>query len=142
MKSLSAFLAQNAKKIENTTFVASKRFVDPETGEAVPWEICCITAAENQAIRKACMRMVPVPGKKGQFTQEFDATGYLSKVAVRCTLFPNLNDAELQQSYGVMGAEQLITTMLTPAEFEDYSAMVLQANGFQTGEEMVEEAKN
>lgn len=35
-----------------------------------------------------------------------------------------------------------ITTMLTPAEFEDYSTKVLQVNGFQSGDEMVEEAKN
>lgn len=111
-KNLTAFLAQNAKKIDNVTFIASDRFVDPDTGEAMPWEICCITAAENAGLRKACMRTVPVPGRKGQFTQDFDANAYLAKVAVRCTVFPNLNDAELQQSYGIMGAEQLITTML------------------------------
>lgn len=40
------------------------------------------------------------------------------------------------------GAEQLITTMLTPAEFEDFSTKVLQVNGFQTGDELVAEAKN
>lgn len=141
-KNLTAFLAQNAKKIDNVTFIASDRFIDPDTCEAMPWEICCITAAENAGLRKACMRTVPVPGRKGQFTQDFDANAYLAKVAVRCTVFPNLNDAELQQSYGVMGAEQLITTMLTPAEFEDYSTKVLQVNGFQSGDEMVEEAKN
>ena len=141
-KNLSAFLAQNAKKIDNVSYVASDRFVDPETGEPVPWEICCITAAENSAIRRTCMRTIPVPGRKGQFTQDFDANAYLSKVSVRCTVFPNLNDAELQNSYGAMGAEQLLATMLTPAEFEDYSTKVLQVNGFQTGEEMVAEAKN
>lgn len=107
-KNLTAFLAQNAKKIDNVTFIASDRFVDPDTGEAMPWEICCITAAENAGLRKACMRTVPVPGRKGQFTQDFDANAYLAKVAVRCTVFPNLNDAELQQSYGVMGAEALL----------------------------------
>jgi len=141
-KNLTAFLAQNAKKIDNVQYVASDRFVDPDTGAAMPWEICCITAAENSAIRKSCMRTVQVPGRKGQFTQDFDANAYLAKVSVRCTVFPNLNDAELQQSYGAMGAEQLITTMLTPAEFEDYSTKVLEVNGFQSGEEMVAEAKN
>ncbi len=141
-KNLTAFLAQNAKKIDNVQYVASDRFVDPDTGEAMPWEICCITAAENSAIRKSCMRTVQAPGRKGQFTQDFDANAYLAKVSVRCTIFPNLNDAELQQSYGAMGAEQLITTMLTPAEFEDYSTKVLEVNGFQSGEEMVAEAKN
>ena len=71
--------------------------------------------------RQACMRTVPVPGRKGQFTQDFDANAYLAKVAVRCTVFPNLNDAELQQSYGVMGAEQLITTM--PVSYTHLSAI-------------------
>lgn len=141
-KNLTAFLAQNAKKIDNVVFTASDRFVDPETGGAIPWEICCITAAENASIRKACMKTVPIPGRKGQYTQEFDANAYLAKVSVRCTVFPNLNDAELQQSYGVMGAENLLSTMLTPAEFEDYSTKVLEVNGFQTSDEMVEEAKN
>ena len=141
-KTLTAFLSQNAKKVDNVTYVASNRFVDPETNKSVPWEICCITAAENVALRKSCMHMIQVPGKKGQFTQDFDANAYLAQVAVRCTVFPNLNDAELQKSYGVMGAEQLITTMLTPAEFEDYSTKVLQANGFQSTDEMIEEAKN
>ena len=141
-KNLTAFLAQNAKKIDNVTFTASERFTDPATGGPMPWEICCITAAETAAIRKSCMRSVPVPGRKGQFTQDFDVNAYLAKVSARCTVFPNLNDAGLQQSYGVMGAEQLITTMLTPAEFEDYSTKVLNVNGFQSGEEMVDEAKN
>lgn len=142
VKNLSAFFAQNAKKIDNISFTASERFVDPETGAPMPWEICCITAAENSALRRACMRTIPVPGRKGQFTQDFDANAYLAKVSVRCTVFPNLNDAELQASYGVNGAEQLLATMLTPAEFEDYSTKVLEVNGFQSGEEMVEEAKN
>lgn len=140
-KDLSAFLAQNAKKIENVHFAASNRFVD-ENGKPIEWEICCITAAENANIRKACMRSVPVIGKKGQYTQEFDANAYLALAAARCTVFPNLNDGELMASYHVNGAADLLTTMLTPAEFEDYSTKVLEVNGFQTGEEMVEEAKN
>jgi len=140
-RTLTAFLAQNAQKIENKKIAVSPRFTD-ENGKPAEWEITCITAAENVALRKSCMHMIQVPGKKGQFTQDFDANAYLAKVAVRCTVFPNLNDAELQKSYGVMGAEQLITTMLTPAEFEDYSTKVLQANGFQSTDEMIEEAKN
>lgn len=142
MKNLTAFLAQNAKKINNVKYVASSRFANPETGEPMEWEICCITAAENAAIRKSCMRTIQVPGRRGQYTQDYDANSYLAKIAVRCTVFPNLNDAELQQSYGAMGAEQLITTMLTPAEFEDYTAKVMETNGFQNGDEMVEDAKN
>ena len=141
-KSLSAFLAQNAKKIDNVLYVASERFVDPETGKPMEWEICCITADENVSIRKSCIRSIPVPGRKGQFTQDFNANAYLAKVSARCTVFPNLNDGELQQSYGAYGADQLLATMLTPGEFEDYSTKVLEVNGFQSEEECKDEAKN
>ncbi len=139
--SLSAFFAQNAKKVDNQFVIASPRFVD-QNNEPVRWEICCITADENVRLRKECMRSVPVPGRRGQYTQEFDAMAYQSKIAARCTVYPNLNDAELQASYGVNGAEKLITTMLSAGEFEDYSAKVLGLNGFSATEELVDEAKN
>lgn len=140
-KSLSAFFAQNAKKIDNRLVAASPRFVD-EDGKPMQWEICCITADENAGIRKGCMRSVPIPGKRGQYTQEFDSQAYQAKIAARCTVFPNLNDAELQSSYGVMGAEKLVTTMLTAGEFEDYTREILVLNGFTADDELVEEAKN
>lgn len=140
-KSLSAFLAQNAKKIDNQLIVASPRFVG-EDGKPMEWEICCITANENSQIRKSCMRSVPVPGRRGQYTQDFDTAAYQAKISARCTVFPNLNDADLQASYGVMGAENLITTMLTAGEFEDYSAKILELNGFSGSDELIDEAKN
>lgn len=143
MKSnLSAFLAQNAEKIENVKFAASKRFKD-EKGKALEWEICCISAAENNKIRKACMRQVPVAGgRKGQFASEFDTNIYQNKIAVACTVFPNLHSAELQDSYSVKSAEELISIMLSPGEFENYTAKILEINGFAEMDELVEEAKN
>lgn len=142
-RSLSAFMAEAAEKVENAFFPASARFKDPESGETMLWEICAISASENAQIRKTCMRTVPAPGgRKGQYTQEFDGNAYQTKIAVRCTVFPDLNDAALQDSYEAMGAEQLLVTMLTPGEFEDYSAKVLEVNGFQNTQELVDEAKN
>jgi hypothetical protein len=139
--SLSAFMAQNAKQVENRKIVASKRFIGAD-GKPVEWEIRAISASENQKLRKACTRNVPIAGKRGQFTQEFDAQAYQAKIAVACTVFPNLNDAELQESYGVMGAEQLITTMLTFGEFDEYVSAILDLNGFSDMQELVDEAKN
>ena len=66
-KSLSAFLAQNAKKVDNRKIALSPRFVD-EKGKAMEWEITCITAAENQKLRKDSLRNIPIPGKRGQYT--------------------------------------------------------------------------
>ena len=143
MRSLSSFLAGEVKPVENVLFVASERFINRETGKPEEWEIKRITAKENSVIRKGCMRTIPAPGgRKGQFTQDFDANLYQAKVSVACTVWPDLNSAELQDSYHVMGAENLIQTMLTPGEFEDYSAKVLEVNGFTSKAELVDEAKN
>ncbi|EMS70270.1 phage tail assembly chaperone [Ruminiclostridium cellobioparum] len=142
MNNLSAFLKQNALENENVKFVASKRFVD-ESGKPVEWEICGITSEEDEDIRKACTRKVQVPGKKGQFTPETDYNAYLGKLAARCTVYPNLNNAELQNSYGCMGADSLLKTMLKPGEYAEYLAKIQEVNGFDvTMEELVDEAKN
>lgn len=140
-RDLSAFLSQNVKRVENTLYPATNRIVD-ENGKPIPWEICCITATENARIRKGCMTTVAVAGKKGQYTQEFNSQLYLARLCVRTTVYPDLQDKELQDSYGVMSAEELISTMLTPGEFEDYATAVMKANGFDGEENLVEEAKN
>lgn len=142
MGNLSAFLAQNALKVENVKYVVSKRFVD-ENGEPIPWEIRCITSTEDEAIRKACTKRVPIPGKRNQFTQEIDYNLYLGKLAAACTVFPDLNDAELQDSYGVMGADVLLKTMLTPGEYVNYLTKIQEINGFDVDmQDLVDEVKN
>ena len=40
-RDLSAFLAQNVKRVENTLYPATNRIVD-ENGKPILWEICCI----------------------------------------------------------------------------------------------------
>lgn len=139
-KSLSAFLAQNAKKVDNRKIVASPRFVD-ENDKPMEWEITCITASENQKLRKESTRNVPT-GKRGQYTQDFDTALYQAKLATKCVVFPDLNDKELQDSYGVMSAEQLISAMLTPGEFDDLILSIVELNGFTPEGELVDEAKN
>ena len=142
MSNLTAFLAQNAIKVENVKYVASKRFVN-EDGKPLEWEIASITSEEDELLRKTCTKCVPVPGKRNMFTPETDFNSYITKQAVKCTLFPNLNDVELQNSYGVMGADQLLKVMLTPGEYADYISKVQEVNGFEvTLEDAVEEAKN
>ena len=141
MGNLSCFLSQNAVKIENSKIVVSKRFL--EKGKPVEWEIRAITTEEEEALRKSCTKKVPVPGKRGQYTQETDFDLYLGKVAVACTGFPNLNDKELQDSYGVLSADALLKKMLTPGEYTEFQAKVQELNGFDTDfNDTVEEAKN
>ncbi len=68
---------------------------------------------------------------------------YLGKLAVACTVFPDLNSKELQDSYKVMGAETLLKTMLTPGEYADYISKVQEVCGFDASlQEDVDTAKN
>lgn len=142
MSNLTAFLAQNAVKVENVKYAASKSFVDEE-GKPMEWEIASITSEEDELLRKTCTKRMPVPGKRNMFTPETDFNAYIAKQAVKCTIFPNLNDVELQNSYGVMGGEALLKVMLKPGEYADYIAKVQEVNGFDVPlEDAVEEAKN
>ncbi|QEH69914.1 phage tail assembly chaperone [Cellulosilyticum sp. WCF-2] len=142
MSGLSVFFAENVEKNKVVKYVASKRFKD-EKGNPVEWQIGCVTSDEDEAIRKSCTRKVPIPGKKNAYMPETDFESYLGKLAVRCITYPNLNDVELQNSYGVMGADKLLKTMLKPGEYQDLLKKIQEVNGFdETMEDMVEEAKN
>ncbi len=142
MGGLSGFLKQNAVKVENEKAAVSNRFLGADK-KPIQWEIRCITPAEDEEIRRECLRRAPVPGKKGQFVAEVDADLYMGKLAAKCTVFPDLNDKDLQDSYGVMGADSLLKAMLTPGEYAGYLNKVQALNGFDVSmDEMVEQAKN
>lgn len=139
--SLSAFLSQNAKKVENKKIVVSDRFVDPETGKPMEWEFRAISSGENQKLRKKCTINVPV-GNKGQYIPQVDIYTYQLKLATKCTVFPDLNNAELQNSYNAMDAEELLGKMLLGSELDDYIAEITQHSGYQLESELIDEAKN
>ena len=140
-KSLSAFMRPNVAEIANARFAPSPRFKG-EDGKPLEWEIRCISADEYARIRSSCIRQVPAVGRKGQYTQQLDAYTFQAKVAAACTVFPDLNDAELQDSWGVATPEQLVGVMLIGGEFDDYITEVFAVNGFKTENELVDEAKN
>lgn len=141
MSNFAAFMANNAKEIDVVKYVASKRFVDKK--KPIEWELKPIDSDLDEAIRKECTKKVPVAGKRGQFTQETDTDKYIAKMCVHCVVFPNLNDAELQDSYGAMGAEALLKKMLLPGEYTELKAKVMEVNGYDMSmEELVDEAKN
>jgi hypothetical protein len=141
MSDFSVFMAGNAVRDENTKYVASKRFV--KNGKPVEWELRAVTSEKDELIRKECTKKVPIPGKRGQFTQDTDTDKYIARLCVACTVYPNLNDAELQDSYHVKRADDLLKVMLLPGEYTEYRAKVMEVNGYDLGmEELVDEAKN
>lgn len=142
MSGLQAFFAQHAKKVQPKKHVVSKRFVD-EKGNPIPWEFVPITAATDEKIRKECTNRIEVPGRKGVYMPEIDFDKYLLKVTVASIKYPDLNNAELQDSYGIQGAENLLQTMLLPGELAEAKRVAQEVNGFDVSfDDLVEEAKN
>lgn len=135
------FMIEEAED-EVVEYVATKKFKD-ENGQPIPWKLKPLTTKENDEIRKQCYIKVQVPGKKGQFTKDFDSAKYLLLVAEKCVIYPNLNDKDLQDFYHVMGVEALLKEHLLklPGEYDNLTAKLQEINGYDL-EEAVEEAKN
>lgn len=141
MSNFSVFMAKNAVAPETIKYVASKRFVND--GKPVEWELKPINSDLDEAIRKECTKKVQIPGKRGQYNQETDTDKYIGKMCVTCIVYPNLNDAELQDSYGVKDGMSLLKAMLLPGEYTELKAKVMEVNGYDMSmEELVDEAKN
>ncbi len=141
MGNLSVFLAENATPAQNVKYAASVRFA--ENGKPVEWEIRAISGAEDEELRRACATRMMLPGQKNRYQTETDMSLYLGKLAAACTVFPNLRDKELQDSYHVRGADDLLKVMLTSGEYAAYLAKVQDVCGFELAlESEIAEAKN
>lgn len=107
-----------------------------------PFVIRSITEAENKAIRKSCQK-VTIEKKSRHKTTETDTDLYNNRLVVACCMEPNFKDADLQEKYGVRGAEALIDVLLNPGQFTNLLLAVQDINGFSDDiNDLREEAKN
>lgn len=142
MSNFSNFMKANKIQKQNVMHPVTKSLTD-ENGEPLLWEIRPLTTKENEAIRESCTRDVPVTGKPNLYRPKTDMNKYQTKLICAAIVNPDLNNVELQNSYGVMSAEELIKEMVDdPAEYTDLTVFVQQLSGFKTLQEEVDEAKN
>lgn len=133
MSSLKAFL--NPVKAENKEVIVSERF--REDGKLVPFTIRPVTQEENEEI----LRKYRKKDKKGE--ESFDQIGYNHELVASAVAFPDLNDADLQKAYGVLGATKLLKKMLLIGEFTALAEEVRALSGLDEDiNEDIEEAKN
>lgn len=138
MSGLNAFFKKNKKEKESVKYAASKDFVDGK-GNVIEWEIRPLKSKEADKIRNECTT-IEAKGKR----VSVDNGKFNRMVATVCTVFPNLNDPELQDSYGVLGAEELIQEMLdNDGEYQAYCKKILEISGYEMDDnELIKEAKN
>ena len=77
-----------------------------------------MTQRENESIWKRC----------GE-----DEKRYEDAVLAESVVFPDLKDAELQNSYGVVGAERLLKKLLLAGEYDRLRMAVEEINGGDGG---------
>jgi len=117
----------------------SKRWRD-EHGEPLKFRARAIDEAENARIRKASTKIV---NHRGERQEQRDTAQYMNNLILACVTYPDLNDAELQQAYGVMTAGDLLRKMLLPGEYGELASWITELCGFDEDlNDLVDEAKN
>ncbi|MFD2170313.1 phage tail assembly chaperone [Tumebacillus lipolyticus] len=139
MSELSMFFAENVLADGIEELVVSERFKDSD-GKPIPWKLRWMTEAENEEIRKSATKRVKV---KGQYVQETSPEDYMAKLVVSSVVFPDLKNAALQNSYGAVGADNLLRKMLLPGEYARLIEKVQEINGFDKDlGTLIDEVKN
>lgn len=142
MSNFSLFMKANKIQKQNVMHPVTKSLVDEE-GKPLLWEIKPLTTKENEALREKCTIEVPVKGKPNMYRPKVDMNKYQTMLMCAAVVFPDLNNVELQNSYGVMTPEDLLKEMVDdPAEYTDLLMFIQQISGFKTMQEEVDEAKN
>lgn len=134
MSSLSAFL--HPEQAENKEVVVSDRF--KENGKPVPFVIRPLTQGENGEIMKKYRKV-----SKDTGVEVFNRIGYNHALVAAAVVEPDLNSAELQKAWGVLGPENLLAKMLYIGEFGKLLEAVQELSGLDKDiNEDIGEAKN
>jgi len=137
ISSLEAFL--NPIEKGNKKVVVSNRFV--ENGKPVEWEIRVLTAEESNKIMKSSI--IKTTEKGGIQQRDYDEVLFLSKAVATSVVYPDLQNAKLQDAYNAMGSEDLLQKMLTITEYNRLVGFVTHINDVdKTVNELFDEAKN
>ena len=138
---LKAFMAESAIQYKEVDYVASERFID-EKNNPIPWKLRILTETELSKLKAQCKKRVTNP-KTQQSYIETDSSKLADLMIENSVIYPNLNNAQLQDSYGAVGAIDLAKKMLIPGEDNDLILAVNEANGFNSGmAEKIKRAKN
>ena len=127
----------------NVKYAPTHTLLD-ENGKPLEWEFKQISSKENEELRDSCTIEVPVKGKPNLYRPKVKTAEYLAKMIVASTVYPDLYDKELQDSYGVMTPEELLYAMVDNAgEYQEFAAWMQKFQGFAKGlDDKVDEAKN
>ncbi|KAA0944071.1 phage portal protein [Sporosarcina sp. ANT_H38] len=133
MSKLKSFLKGNVKQIENAS-LKLERF-----DEAII--LRSLESREGDVISDQSFKNKP--GKKGKQERVFDAIKYNRDICVASIVHPDLGDVELQESYGVRGADNLYSVMFSLGEANHILEKVTELSGLDEDiNDHIDEVKN
>lgn len=133
MSKLTAFLKGNVKEIANVPLTLD-RF-----GEDLI--LRPLGSKEGDAIKDRCF--VNKAGAKGKQERVFDPVKYTRELNIASIVHPDLNNAELQESYGVKGAVNLYHEMFYLSETNEIAEKVTSISDIEKDiNDDIETAKN
>jgi len=143
MSNMKAFLKANKKVKPNAFYAASENFVDEEN-KPIPWEIKPLSAEDNERIKDECTTIYETKDKGFNAFPKIDIKMVQVKQVVASVVFPDLLNAELQDSYGVKEPEALLFKLLSDAgDFQNMVAFIQQYNRLNVKlDEKIVDAKN
>lgn len=102
-----------------------------------------ISAAKGDELRKSCRR---ITHHKGVKQVETDQDAFLAKLIIETTIFPDFKSKELQDHWGVLGADHLLAAMkskMRDGEYAQLADLVSDINGYDRSmNDMIDEVKN
>ena len=127
---LDVFMKGNCTGEEITEYEASARYKDKK-GASVKWKLKAIPMALDKDIKRKCIS-----------NNYFDQLKYLEMLVVNSIIFPDLKNADLQDSYGVRGESALLEKLLLGGEYNKLAIKVQEINGLLDMNQLITQAKN
>ena len=129
MSDFSFFMKSNKKKKENERFAATKSIVDAD-GNPVEWEFKHLTSKEVNEIRE---QYTTSKISNGQYTTEINTNRFINALVAESAVYPDLRNAELQDSYGVHTPEELVYELVDdPGEYTALTDFMQKFLGFSS----------
>jgi len=143
MSNMKHFLKANKKTKENVFYAASENFLD-DNGKPLQWEIKPLSTEDNERIKDECTTIIETSDRGFRSYPKVNVRLLQAKQIVASVVFPDLFNAELQDSYGVKEPEDLLFAMLDEAgEYQNLTVFVQKYNKLNVGlDEKIKDAKN
>lgn len=138
------FMKQNKVEDKKEYKFAPTESLKDENGKPLEWIFKKIKLEEYNKLKEAFSETKLVgQGKKSMYLPQLKSDDFNAQLIINSCIYPDMNNAKLQDSYGVKDAKELLYQLIdNPGEYSNLVLFIQEMYGFTAFKDMVEEAKN